>query len=203
VKRPLDMALALAEEGERDPVAAVRNTAKLRALLRRAQQGEGASAAPGDAAGLAHVLDRIERVLEAAARPLAALGATHIVRVEDVPTLAPGQATGALKIEWPGGDGVARSLFAGTLDGARASLSSISVRIAINGSEDLFTTGQAPAFVPLVAFQAGNLNWFRLKDYAVSPAQKWTVYFQNEGRAGGDPVTPFLLFGFVQGRRHG
>jgi hypothetical protein len=91
-------------------------------------------------------------------------------------------------------------MFAGTLDGNPSSLSSVSVRIAINGSDDLFTTGLSPAFVPLVAFQAANHNWFRLKDYRVSPAQKWTVYFQYEGPAGPVPITPFLLFGFVQGR---
>ena len=51
-----------------------------------------------------------------------------------------------------------------------------------------------------IAFQAANHNWFRLKDYRVSPAQKWTVYFQHEGPAGANPITPFLLFGFVQGR---
>jgi hypothetical protein len=76
----------------------------------------------------------------------------------------------------------------------------VSVRIAINGSDDLFTTGEAPAFVPLIAFQPGDHNWLRLKDYAVSPAQKWTVYFQYEGPAGPTSITPFLLFGFVEGR---
>jgi hypothetical protein len=132
--------------------------------------------------------------------PLAALGVTHIVRVDDVPGLTAGQTTPALKIDWPGGEGLARSLFAGTTDGDPASLSRISVRIVINGTDDLFTTGSAPAYVPLIAFQAANHNWFRLKDYPVSPAQKWTVYFQYEGTPGPIPLTPFLLFGFVQER---
>ncbi len=198
----LEAALQLVEEGERDPVRAVRTQEKVGRLLRRAKNELG-SVAPSHAAHgaeLARVLDRMEHLLAGAAHPLSALGVTHIVRVDDVPSLTAGQTTGALKIEWPGGEGIARSMFAGTLDGDLSSLSRVSVRIAINGSDDLFTTGEAPAFVPLVAFQPGNHNWLRLKDYAVSPAQKWTVYFQHEGPAGAnDPITPFLLFGFVKG----
>jgi hypothetical protein len=199
----LDEALRLAEQAERDPVRAVQNAEKLRGLLARART-ERPPPPPAHAAGggadLARTLARLEQVIEMAARPLSVLGATHIVRVDDVPALSAGQRTPALKIDWPGGEGIARAIFAGTTDGNPASLSSVSVRIAINGSDDLFTTGEAPAFVPLVAFQAANHNWFRLKDYHVSPAQKWTVYFQFEGPATPIPVTPFLLFAFVQGR---
>ena len=200
----LDDALRLVEQGERDPVRAVRNQEKVGSLLRRAKDELSSLSSHHATHGggeLARVLARMERQLEASAHPLAALNVTHIVRVDDVPPLSAGQTTGALKIEWPGGEGIARSLYAGTLDGDPSSLSRVSVRIAINGSDDLFTTGEAPAFVPLVAFQPGNHNWLRLRDYAVSPAQKWTVYFQHEGPAGAnDPITPFLLFGFVKGK---
>ena len=200
----LDEAIRLAELGERDPVRAVQHAEKLRSLLHRVRHENASSPAARAVAGgggeLARVLARMEPLLDSAAHPLAALGVTHIVRVDDVPTLTAGQTTPTLKIEWPGGEGVARSIYAGSTDGDPASLSRVSVRIAVNGSDDLFTTGEAPAYVPLIAFQAANHNWFRLKDYPVSPAQKWTVYFQHEGPAGPNPITPFLLFGFVQGR---
>ncbi len=96
----LEAALRLVEEGERDPVRAVRNQEKIGSLLRRAKSEHTPRAPQKSAHGdvLAHVLSRIERLLEANARPLAALAATHIVRVDDVPPLSPGDTTGALKI---------------------------------------------------------------------------------------------------------
>jgi hypothetical protein len=178
------MARRLAEEGARDPVAAVKNQRRLASLLRDLPEAAAAGSS-----------GRAPCACQGAAAPLAALGVTHIVRVENVPALSPSVITPALKVEWPGGEGVCRSLFAGTLDGDLLSLSRVSVRIAINGSDDLFTDGQAPAYVPLIAFQAANHNWFRLKDYAVSAAQRWTIYFNYEGEAGPD-ITPFLLFGY-------
>jgi hypothetical protein len=185
----LEMARQLVAEGERDPVAAVKNQRRLAALLRDlpAESRPEAPCGCGSAGN-------------APASSLAALGVTHLVRVDSVPSLSVGQTSPALKVEWPGGQGVCRSLFAGTLDGDPVSLSRVSVRIAVNGSDDLFTDGEAPAFVPLIAFQAANHNWFRLRDYAVSAAQRWVVYFQYEWETPGlPPITPFLLFGYKRG----
>ena len=198
----LDSALQLVEEAERDPVAAVKHQPRIGKLLRRAKfELLSAPPTPRGGAGddrIAKTLERLERVLELSAQPLAALGVTHIVRIEGAPTVQIGKEAGPFKIEWPGGEGVARSLYAGTLDGDPANLSRISVRIAINGSDELFTTGTAPAFVPLIAFQAGNHNWFRLKDYVVTASQRWTVHFNYEGTGGPLTITPFLLFGFAR-----
>ncbi len=198
------MALQLVDEAERDPVAAVKNQARIGKLLRRAKlevvapQVAPAQSPSVDGERLVQILERLERVLELSAQPLAALGVTHIVRVEDTPMVPVGKEAGPFKIEWPGGDGVARSLYAGTLDGDPANLSRISVRIAVNGSDEIFTTGTAPAYVPLIAFQAGNHNWFRLKDYAVTAAQRWTLHFNYEGTGGPLTLSPFLLFGFAR-----
>lgn len=197
----LDSALQLVEEAERDPVAAVKHQPRIGKLLRRAKfELLSAPPSPNGAADdrIAKTLERLGRVLDLSAQPLAALGVTHIVRIEGAPSVPLGKEAGPFKIEWPGGEGVARSLYAGTLDGDPANLSRISVRIAINGSDELFTTGNAPAFVPLVAFQAGNHNWFRLKDYVVTAAQRWTVHFNYEGSGGPLAITPFLLFGFAR-----
>ncbi len=199
----IDSAMQLVEEAARDPLAAVSHPAKILTLLQRAKR-ESAGAAPGPSQAserLARVLERLEEVVSQSAQPLAALGCTHIVRVEDAPALTPGgKESTMLKVDWPGGAGLCRSMFAGTLDGDPASLSRVSVRIAINGSDDLFTTGSAPAFVPLLAFQAGNHNWFRLQDYAVSAAQKWAIHFKYEGPVGPPTITPYLLFGFKRER---
>jgi hypothetical protein len=197
----LDSAIHLVDEAERDPVAAVKNQPRIGKLLRRAKL-DLASAAPlaGAPGGerIAQVCERLERVLEMCTQPLAALGVTHVVRVEDMPAIPAGKEAGPFKIEWPGGEGFARSIYAGTLDGDPANLSRLSVRIAINGSDELFTTGTAPAYVPLVAFQPQNHNWFRLKDYVVTAAQRWTVHFNYEGAGGPATLTPFLLFGFAR-----
>jgi len=204
--RAFEQALALSEEAARDPVAAVRNARTLPALLRSARSealGALPQAAPMPNPGdprLASVLERLTELAEGAGRPLGALAVTHVVRVESIPALTPAfRESGSLKVEWPGGEGVVRSVFAGTLDGNPDTLSRVSVRIAINGSDELFTTGTAAAHVPLVAFQARDHNWFKLRDYAVSSVQRWTVSFNYEEPTGGPAqVRPFLLFGFVR-----
>ncbi len=208
----LDRALQLAEAGT-DPVVAMRNQDKVVSLLRRARAEQqqatamGDVSSPGGAAGdrLAAVLDRLERVVSPLARPLAALGASKIVRVENAPALVPGESSLQLKVEWPGGEGFASAIYATTLDGDPASLSRVSVRITINGSEDLFTTGQAPASVPMIAFAPGTHAWFRLKGpngedegYPVSALQKWSITFTYEGAAGPATITPVLLFAYAK-----
>lgn len=182
---PLAHALSLVEQGERDPVLAVRNQRAIGELLRGAQGAPLAHHAARSSPS--HGLDN----------PLHALGVTKIIRVEGVSALQPGATSNALPVEWPGGGGVVRSMFAGILDLNPALLSVVSVRIVMANNVELFTTGQSPAFVPLIAFQPGNLNWFRLSDIEASPLLKWTVYFKHEGLAGSPPISPFLLFGFL------
>ena len=60
----------------------------------------------------------------------------------------------------------------------------------MNGTDDLFTDGEDPAFVPLVAFQSQNHNWFRLRDYEVTAQQRWTVQLRNENTDGARTSSP-------------
>lgn len=173
----LETALRLAEEGVRDPVRAVRNAEALVVAIQRARAERATRSEPD----------------------LADLAVDNIIRVDDPPLLQPGQTSPTLVADWPGGEGKAISLFGGTLDGEDKSLSCVSVRIAINGSEDLFTTGRAPTYVPLRSLHPSIHNWLRLKGRRVSPAQKWTIQFQHEGPATSAPVKPYLLFGYQKG----
>jgi hypothetical protein len=185
----IDRALRMVEQGARDPLRAVKMGDELTRVLhelRDASEHERESGAGGP----------LERGFDF---PLAALGATHIIRVTaiDPAGIAAGATTQTLKIEWPGGRGVIRSIYAGTSDGLVASLSSISLRVTVNGTDDLFTDGESPAFVPLVAFQSQNHNWFRLRDYEVTAQQRWTVQLRNENTAGAN-ILPFVLFGYAR-----
>lgn len=189
-------ALHLAELSERDPLAAARNGPKLVAVLRELAEHhptatEHRSHAHGDSPKLAEA-------------DIAALGVTNIVRVKSrKPIAAPGPSgdpviLGPIRVEWPGGTGYVRSLFAGTTDGDPANLSRVSVRISINGTDEVVTNGEEEDFAPLVSMQAQNHNWLKLKDFEVTAAQRWTVHFAYEGPGGPPQVTPFLLFGYAR-----
>jgi len=205
-----DHALALVERA-RDPLEAVKLGPKLARVLREIKaRHELAATASTSVTASSRRTDggtAIAPDASGADWPLAALGCTHIVRLAGVaplPPAAPGSLSisSAYKVEWPGGTGKVRSLFAGTTDGDPASLSRISVRISVNGTEELITDGEEEAYTPLLALQAANHNWFRLKDYEVNATQKWQVYFQNEGGPpGSPPLTPFLLFGYARETR--
>jgi hypothetical protein len=195
----LDVAVQLAERGARDPVAAVQNQAKLAQLLKRAKNERGPAA--GDVAAAEAVEARLATLLERAlggarsGAPMPELRADKIVRLPGVRPVPAGQELGPFKVDWPGGLGACGGLFAGTLDGDDRSLSSLSVRIAINGDEDLFTDGTNPEFVPLVALHPRDHRWFRL-ERAVSSQERWMVTFRHEGPAGAPALSPFLLFAY-------
>jgi len=187
----LRQAIHLAEKSARDPIHAVKHGGKLMDVLHELNEHER------EPAGGDHQIPHgPERGFDF---PLAALGCTHIIRVTAIdPTgIAAAASTPTLKVEWPGGLGVVRSLYAGTTDGLVASLSSVSLRVTVNGTDDLFTDGEDPAFVPLVTFQAQNHNWFRLQDRRVTAQQRWTVQLRNENTAGGN-IVPFVLFGYAR-----
>jgi hypothetical protein len=126
---------------------------------------------------------------------IAELRADKIVRLPGARPVPAGQELGPLKVDWPGGHGLCGGLFAGTIDGNDESLSTLSVRIAINGDEDLFFDGTNPEFVPLVALHPRDHRWFRL-ERAVSSQERWMVTFRHEGPAGAPPLSPFLLFAY-------
>jgi hypothetical protein len=183
----IDRALRLVDQGARDPLKAVKMGDELARVLHQIR--DDAERDPGKAAPRERGFDF----------PIAALGASHIIRVTaiDHAGLPAGTTTPTLKVEWPGGRGVIRSIYAGTADGLLTSLSTVSLRVTINGTDDLFTDGEDPAFVPLVAFQSQNHNWFRLRDYEVTAQQRWTVQLRNENAAGPNLI-PFVLFGYAR-----
>ena len=183
----IDRALRMVEQGARDPLRAVKMGDELTRVLHELRDESEKEPIGGGP---------LERGFDF---PLAALGSTHIIRVTaiDPAGIAAATTTPTLKVEWPGGRGVIRSIYAGTADGLVASLSSISLRVTVNGTDDLFTDGEDPAFVPLVAFQSQNHNWFRLRDYEVTAQQRWTVQLRNENPAGGN-IIPFVLFGYAR-----
>ncbi len=201
----LELALQLTEQSVRDPVAAVQIAEKTVALLRRVRSDVAANTNAQHGARsddrLVSILERLERLAAESSRTLAALGVTHIVRPDGLPELTQARReSGPHKIEWPAGTGLVRSLFAGTLDGDPLNLSRVSVRITRDtGTDDLGTTGEGAAYLPLLAFHATNHNWFRLEDLPLNSLQRWSASFKYEGAASGPPsVTPFLLFGFAR-----
>lgn len=168
-------------------------------IERALQATEDAAADPANARQ--HV-NRISSALKQHKADLATLGVKKIITVPGIiPVAAPAPGAQSLsqsyKVEWPGGKGKVKSLFAGTVDGALTSLSKIGMRIQINGEAELITTGSSEGYAQLAAFQPGNFNWFRLKDFPVDPGQKWYVYFQNF-ETSGSPYTPFLMFGWAE-----
>jgi len=179
---PLEHALHLAEASERDPIAAVTHSGDVVRALRAARDAGPPPASRG----------------ATAEHTIVSLGITHIVRVSPIGPLTQGNVTPAIKIDWPAGRGVVRSMFAGTLDGDPASLSRVSLRLSINGSEELVTTGEAEAFVPMIALQPANHNWLRLRDFDVSAQQRWTAFLRYEGTGGPATSTPFVLFGYAR-----
>ncbi len=190
-----EKALRIAEQSEHDPLKAARHGPQLVKVLRELQT---------HASALQHTATAVAPEVAQVDWPIAALGVTHIVRVKNIEPLAapvvggPPTIQGPIRIEWPGGTGLVRSLFAGTTDGARANLSRLSVRITVNGTDELITNGEEEAFLPLIALQAENHNWLRLRDYEVTAAQRWTVHFAYEGPGGPPLVTPFLVFGYAR-----
>lgn len=169
----------------------------LTAQRRIVQLAERSIQDPNAADGNLRLIHQLASALDPK-QQLASLGVTHIVRAPGV-TAVPANSTvvqGPFQIEWPGGEGIVRSMFAGTIDGDPATLSKVSVQVKINGEQSLMLNGQAEDFAPLIALQPQNLNWFRLADFAVNAQQKWEVRFKNESSGG--PFTPFILFGYAR-----
>lgn len=199
----LDLALQLTEQAVRDPVAAVQNAEKTAALLRRVRSeaaNTNGQSARGDDRLLA-ILERLDKLVAESRRTLSALGVTNIVRPDVLRPLSQSSPdSGPIRVQWPAGNGLVRSIFAGTVDGDPLNLSRVSLRVMRDsGTDDLGTTGEGAAFLPLLVFHAENHNWFRLEDIPLNSLQQWSVSFKYEGAASGPPsVTPFVLFGFAR-----
>ena len=102
-----------------------------------------------------------------------------------------------VNIEWPGGRGQVVSIFAGTLDGADATLDKVGLRLSVNGEHELMTDSTKYAFARLKGIQSRtSSNWLRLRDTTVTSSQKWVAQFANFD-VGGAAYTPYLMFGYV------
>lgn len=134
-------------------------------------------------------LQQILAITKTQKNGLAQIGATHILRLPSIPAVPPGTILQpSIKPTWPGGGGRVMGFFAGTKDGSLAGLSAMSVRIRVNGQEDLVVTGQGEAYAPLVSFNPQNHNWFRTKAYIIDPTAIWEFTFQNESSGLPAPV---------------
>ena len=110
----IDRALGLVEDGARDPLRAVKSGGQLARVLHELR--EEAHRPPEAARGVTHHHHHGHNE-HGFDFPIAALGCTHIIRVTAIdPTgIAANTTTPTLKVEWPGGRGLVRSIYAGTL----------------------------------------------------------------------------------------
>ena len=121
-------------------------------------------------------------------------GATQIVDVPEAysAALTAGSTTSLIRVGWPSERGIVLAAFGGTVDGAEASLSSIGVRIKIDGNTDIFCTESGEAYVRLIALAGRNREWLPLANYRVSSNTPWFVQFKNFHAS--TSFTPFLHF---------
>lgn len=83
-----------------------------------------------------------------------------------------------------------------TLNGTAAELYGTSVRVQLNGQEDLFTTGQASQYLNLGIISPTNAPWFVFaKPIPIRPGDSWFCTFKNE--AGTITPTPVVAFKVV------
>ena len=107
----IDRALRMVEQGARDPLRAVKMRRRARARAARAPRRERARAASGAAP--------LERAGSTSRSPRSAARTSFASRAIDPSGHRRGNTTTpTLKVEWPGGRGVMRSIYAGTSDGA-------------------------------------------------------------------------------------
>lgn len=163
----LEKALQIVKNGQQDPTTALRDVERhLRAVKKKAG--------------------------------LASLGISKIVPLDPATltalTAVVGNKSSAL-MKWPGGTGYINSIFAGTQDGAIASLSKVGIRITINGGEEMITTGDGAAYARLVTLQPGNLNWVKLRNRRVDAQTTYSVEFINF--AGDAVYVPWVHFGYI------
>jgi hypothetical protein len=185
----LQQAAQLVDLAKRDPISAVDKLEKVGQLLKRAHLEGGTDRA---------LLDRFDRWLaRSSSGVLADVQADRLIVASNNGAVAPGTNRNGIKVEWPGGVGLCTGIFAGVVDGQDASLSAVAVRITIDGDKDLFSDGQNPAYVPLVALHARDNRWFRL-EREVNGSERWMVSFTHQGAPGAAAVQPFLVFAYQQ-----
>jgi len=173
-------ALALADAAAADPQKAPEHAARIARALRMAQDETG------DALG--------------------SLGAgTHIIDVDSISSIPTGGAeTGPFRWDWPSGTGDVLGFFAGTLDGDPKTLSSVKVRISIEGEREVISNGGGVGYAPLILFRGGlqgdDAPWAKLRRFRVVSGTRWALYFKNFGAAA---VTPFFEIMYRAARSSG
>lgn len=119
---------------------------------------------------------------------------THIIDVDSITSIAAtGAEVGPFRWDWPGGAGDVLGFFMGTLDGDPKTLSSIKVRISIEGEREVVSNGGGVGYAALIAFRGGlsgdDVPWAKLRKFTVTSGTRWALYFKNFGP---NPVTPFV-----------
>jgi hypothetical protein len=103
-------------------------------------------------------------------------------------------------IQWPcNGTVVAMSasvVGVASNDALNAGLSALSVRVQINGSQDLFTDGQAAAYAHFAATFPAALPIFALEPARVQQGAIWSITVRNDSAA--TAYTPSVQFFFTR-----
>ena len=139
---------------------------------------------------LPHVVELVQRQLGQYGR----VGATRIIKTPDVPAIAAvGGTSQPQQVNWRD-RGVVIAMYGQELAGTAAKYASTRVKVQVGSNEDLFTDGQAPAFVSMLALFGGAQNWFPLIRW-VEPGVVWLVTYEN--RHATDTATPETEFAFI------
>lgn len=175
----IDRILRMVSAGELDPSHLDNATRALRSL--RTDAGELEALAKDSGSQAAQML-----------RPLP----SRYLRVPGAVQVAPATTGGALPVNWPS-SGEIVGMFIGTAEGTAAALAILSVRVLINGTEDLFTDGQNPAFVHAGTMAAvggmGGVGAYVPICHPYDRSTVWNVIPKNEAAAA-TTVTPVIMF---------
>jgi len=175
----IDRILRAIQAGELDPAHLDNATRMLRSL--RTEAGDLEALAKDHGAQASQML-----------RPLP----TRYLRVSGAVQLAAATTGNALQVPWPS-QGEIVGMFLGTAEGTAAALAVLSVRVVINGTEDLFTDGQNPAFVHAGTMAAvggmGGVGAYVPISHPYDRSTVWNVIPKNEAAAV-TTVTPVIMF---------
>lgn len=113
-----------------------------------------------------------------------------------------GATQAAVPVKWPQSAFVIGITF-GTIEGTAAALSAMSVRIQVEATLDIFTDGQAGAFLHVGSL--GSTNGIAMGAYYpfirwADQSTTWQVSVKNEAPAGGATLTPVVQFLIVDPR---
>lgn len=153
------------------------------------QSAEALAADPRNPAHLKNVLRQLRAKNEALS--------SNLIDVVGLGALAAGATSvNPIEVVFPPGSGFIHGFFAGTLDGAAASLSGIGVRIRRETNEEMFfSSGGGEGYPRLIAFRGGvtgdSVKFVELQSFRVNSQARWNVWFKNFSAGA---LTPFMHF---------